>query len=190
MSSYAFSRTIVNGLWAPSAGDLSAAIKESMSLDVIVRASDSDLTVDFDVLLTEEQESTLSGIVAELTGESRALSSAKEVKFFAIDCRTQELIARGFSFGGKVFSLSASAQRTLLSAYSIHDGLDMTYPIVWNTIDNEDSITIENPQDFKEFYLAAFDTCRAWLESGTTLKSAVRAAASFEELEAVIDTRG
>lgn len=118
-----------------------------------------------------------------------SLEEARAAKAQAIDAVTQALIARGFTFNGKRFSLSAQAQATLLGTNSLKDSPYFTWPITWPTVDDNDVTTISGAQEFEMFFLTAVGTIRAILESGNALKVACTTAATLEELSAIVDPR-
>jgi len=117
------------------------------------------------------------------------LAEAKICKCAGIDHRTLELIAQGFVFAGKTFSLSQAAQSRLLGINQVRDNPAVTYPINWNTIDDSDVYPVPDSATLFSFYLTAMGTYRAHVDSGTTLKDQVRAATTKAEVEAIIDPR-
>lgn len=118
-----------------------------------------------------------------------ALSALKASACAQIDQRTTELIEEGFEFSGKRFSLSANAQNTLNGSYGLRDDPSFVYPVVWNTIDDADSLSIVDSFELRAFYLTAVGTYRAHLADGTDLKAAVRGAATVAALRDVVDNR-
>lgn len=117
------------------------------------------------------------------------LPVVKEARFADIDRRTEELIRQGFSFAGKVFSLSANAQQTYTGLYAIRAEPLLQYPVKVNTLDNLDHLLLADAAAIVGFYLTAVGTYRARLDSGTALKDQVRAAADAAAVQAVIDSR-
>lgn len=120
-------------------------------------------------------------------GLVQSLALAKQAKCKEIDTRTDELVGAGFTFGAKQFSLSLSAQLTLIGARL--SKTDLTYPVEWNTIDDGDKHSIANFGELDTFFLTALGTVRAHLDSGTSLKDQCRAATTIAELDAVVDNR-
>jgi hypothetical protein len=120
------------------------------------------------------------------------LEEARAARCAAIDARTRELIALGFSVGGQTFSLSREAQ-----AYWSGLGVLVTagllspsdYPIRVNTLDDIGAHDIASDAEAMTFFAAAATTVKARLGSGTALKDAVRAAATVAAVEAVADER-
>lgn len=117
------------------------------------------------------------------------LIEAKAAKFASIDARTDELIASGFTFASKQFSLSQAAQSRLMGINQVRDDENVTYPIKWNTIDDSDTYSIPDSATVLSFYLTAVGTYRTHVDSGTALKDQVRAATTVAEVDAVVDNR-
>ncbi len=141
-----------------------------------------------DFMFTQEQTAgdlaILSAVVA-----SHPVTLAKFEKVKDIDARTDQLIDAGFQYAGKQFSLSIPAQSKMTSAHQLKDHVLFLYPVVWNTIYDDDAYTIPDSADMDGFYLTAVGTIRAYLDSGTSLKDAVRAATTIVEVDAVVDPR-
>ena len=117
------------------------------------------------------------------------LAGMKAARIVAVDLRTDELIAQGFAFAGKVFSLSLAAQAKMTGIHAVKDHPAITYPIVWNTKDDLDHHSLASAAEVEGFYLTALGTIRAHLDSGTALHDAVNAATTQAELDAVVDLR-
>ncbi len=121
--------------------------------------------------------------------DGASLPLYKERKFVSIDKRTGELIAAGFTFAGKQFSLSTNAQNTFTGLYAIRDEPALSFPVKVNTLDDDGFVELTEPDDVRQFYLTAVSTYRAHLDAGTALKDAVRAATTSAELDAIKDPR-
>lgn len=117
------------------------------------------------------------------------LPTLKEEKFAAIDKRTGELIEAGFLFGGKRHSLSQKAQTTYTGLYAVRAEPLLSYPVKVNTLDDSGSTLLGSAADVQAFYLTAVGTYRAYLDAGTALKDAVRAATTVAEVAAIADGR-
>ena len=131
-------------------------------------------------------------VVTEMSSaekDAAELPSVKNAKCAAIDTRTAELIDQGFSYSSKTFSLSLASQSMLEGSYPVKNHVSLTYPIVWNTIDDLDTISLADATDLENFYLTALGTFRARRDSGTTLKDQVRAASTIAAVDAVVDSR-
>ncbi len=130
------------------------------------------------------------------TVDAARLSGYKTAKVTAVDAKTDELIALGFTFDSMQFSLSLGAQMKMVGTHQIKDALALTYPINWNSIDDEDVYAIGAGTDhaadaaiLDAFYLTGLGTLRAHLDSGTALKDSVRAATTIAAVDAVVDSR-
>jgi hypothetical protein len=125
---------------------------------------------------------SFDGVATELT-----LDEYKQIKFKEIDRRTAELIAEGFTYNSKVFSLSNNAQINLLGVdIKRNDGI---LPLTFNTIDDLDDITFTTAADVDSFFMVALATKKTHLESGNSLKVSIRNATTEAEVDAVVDTR-
>lgn len=138
----------------------------------------------FDSALSPSEETDFHDLVV-----AHKLPLAKKNKISEIDTRTSELIASGFSFAGQQFSLAQTSQLNLLGMDLAKDDPAITYPIYYNTLSDDGSVALNNATDIHNFYLTALGTKRAYLDSGTGLKDAVRAAITVAEVDAVVDNR-
>lgn len=120
---------------------------------------------------------------------TESLEVIKRAKVNAIDERTDALIASGFSFASKQFSLSLFSQNKIIGTHQIKDDAALVYPIRWNTLDDEDAIEIADATQLDGFYKTALGTIRARLDSGTALKDQVRAATTIADVIGVVDNR-
>jgi len=145
-------------------------------------------TVVTDVDLDAGQEAALAALAASYNG----IVPLQETKNASIDRNTGDLIGQGFQFPpstGLIFSLSAEAQTNLLGLESARLDPAFTYPVEWNSIDDEAVYEIPDAATAHSFYLTALGTIRAWKDSGTALKDQVRAATTPAEVAAVQDNR-
>jgi hypothetical protein len=144
-----------------------------------------------DVEMTPDLDGAEQAILDTLISDHKAdeLAYMKTKRAAEVDALTDELIKAGMSFGGKVFSLSPAAQLKMVAAYVTRNDPAFTFPVVWNTIDDLDTFSIDDAQDMSNFYLTGIGTVRAHLDSGTTIKDAIRAATTVAELDAVEDNR-
>lgn len=117
------------------------------------------------------------------------LQNIKNVRYTEIDKKTTKLISDGFTFSKKQFSLSSSAQNTLTGLYAIRDEVGLSYPILWNTLDDSDIFELSDSDMVKIFYLTAVATYRAHLDSGTVLKNSIRLAEDRAIIDSIIDER-
>ncbi len=117
------------------------------------------------------------------------LSSVKASKLLAIDARTDALIASGFVYSSKTFSLSLPAQIKMNGSHMVRDDPSFTYPVIWNTMDDNDTISLADSAALDAFYLTALGTVRSHLDSGTALKDQARAAVTVAVINAIVDNR-
>jgi len=143
-----------------------------------------NIVIEGDSLLNE---TALDALVA--AHEEESLAEYKALKNTAIDERTRELIEGGFSYNSKTFSLSQEAQAKLTGINQIRTEGDTSYPIKWNTIDDQDVESLSNAGEVLQFYKAAVSAYRGHVDSGTSLKDSVRAATTKAEVDAVTDAR-
>lgn len=116
------------------------------------------------------------------------LPGLKDGRYQQIDAKTEEVISRGFTFGGTVLSLSMAAQTNIANAFIAKDLL--TYPLRWNALNDEDEpISLANAAAVTAMYGTALAAKRAALDAGTALKDEVREATTVAELDAIVDTR-
>ncbi len=127
--------------------------------------------------------------MTEAEKNSNCLASCKAAKCAAIDSRTDELIAQGFTYSSKTFSLSDAAQNRIMGTHQVRDDAALTYPLKWNTIDDLDALELADSAAVHSFYLAALGTYRGHVDGGTSLKDQVRAATTHAAVEAITDSR-
>lgn len=172
-----------------------------LQLDAELRALDlgsttllgiSFLTGTCDVVLTNAPDPTdqaaIDSVIAAHTPLTE-LAKAKAAKYDRIDARTRALIERGFTFADKVFSLSLEAQAKIMGVNQVRDDPNVSYPIRWNTLDDEDYLDVADAAGMLAFYLTGVGTYRAHIDSGSALKAQVRAATTVEAVAAVTDER-
>lgn len=121
--------------------------------------------------------------------DAALLDAEKARRYSEITRRTHELIAQGFSFGGKQFSLSTNARIEVSAIHVVRDDPAVVYPIHWNTLADDDTLPLPDSATVHDFYLTAVGTYRACMDSGTALKDQIRAATTLAEVAAVVDTR-
>lgn len=141
-----------------------------------------------EAVLADDYTQAEKAIIDAAIANYDSLKIAKREKCLEIDLRTQSLIAQGFSYGGKILSLSDNAQRYYLG---LAIGAQMlTYPITVNALNDLDgTVTLNSANEALACYTVAMGTVAAHLGSGTALKSQVRAATSLVDLGAITDSR-
>jgi len=173
--------------------NLAAELKME-GIDARVDCSGTAVVVNTDVELTQEQVDTMSTKVADCkaSAEIGVLPALKAKKCGEIDARTDELIAMGFEYpssSGKMHSLSLQAQNKLNGLFALRDMPQVTYPLTYNTRDDDETIELVDSTAVVYFALTAFGTIRAHTDSGTALKDQVRAASTIAEVQAIADER-
>ena len=113
----------------------------------------------------------------------------KALRFKEIDERTGELVLNGFSYAGKVFSMSMNAQINIEALNSSRNDPAITYPIEYSTLDDNDNYFVQDATDIHNMYLTALGTKKSYVDSGTVLKDAIRAAINAVEVSQIIDNR-
>jgi len=118
------------------------------------------------------------------------LEQYRALRFKEVDQRTGELISEGgFTYLGKTFSMSSNAQTNILALDATRDDPAMTYPILYNTKDDLDTYEVPDSANLHGMYLTALGTKKAHTDSGSEIKSLLRAAVDENAIEAIIDNR-
>jgi hypothetical protein len=157
--------------------------------DIIYHNGNSSVYIYEPNFVSGDIESTEGGYWIKDNIEALDLDEYKELRYKEIDAKTEEKIKLGFSYAGKVFSMSANAQTNILALDNTRDDPAMSYPITYNTIDDLDSYAVINSTDLHNMYLTALATKKSWVDSGTNLKDAVRAAIDENAVSLIIDNR-
>lgn len=143
----------------------------------------------FELKLTPDQQTVLGQCIALTNSPTTTLQEAKQAKFEQIDKKTNEIIARGYVWEGVVLSLSLPSQTRLNGVYAMQDDPPGGYPIVWNSLDDNSFVTLEDAKDTVSMHDAAGNRLREVVDSGTAIKEEVRAATTVAEVEAIVDPR-
>jgi len=117
------------------------------------------------------------------------LNSAKQDRYNNIDAKTDLIIGRGFVFSGMTFSTSMEAQARMLGMLILSTNPLLQYPIIWNNLDDTGAITLPDAAMVQSFVLTGIGYYRAAIDSGSTLKAAVRGAVDIAAVRAIVDTR-
>ena len=117
------------------------------------------------------------------------LDQLKECRFQEIDDKTGVLISNGFTYDGKVFSLSVNAQTNILALDNSRNEPEIVYPITYNTIDDLDSYSVPDAATIHAMYLTALATKKGIIDAGTTLKQSIRDAVDIAAVNAIEDNR-
>ncbi len=124
-----------------------------------------------------------------VTAHRAGLVQVRSARYAEVDAKTDELIARGFPFQGLLFSTSIEAQSRMLGMDALRNDPAMTYPIVFNSLDDEAALTISDAATVHALVLTGIGYYRAVIDSGSALKAQVRAATTVDEVLAVVDPR-
>jgi len=103
----------------------------------------------------------------------------------AADWLAKDAIHDGFTYRGKTFSLSERAQITRTAMRQAKDAL--SYPVVVNTIDDDDTLELVNAAELESFCDAAVLAVRAALDQARRHKDDMRAATDVAGLRSVLD---
>lgn len=117
--------------------------------------------------------------------DAAGLGALKIKRYAEIDANTSALIAVGFVFEGKTFSLSIPAQinwNTLKSNES-----DFSWPVEVTKLNNDSYSLLQNK--LVSFWITGRDATVAHLDSGRALKKSIFDAADKAAVDAVVDTR-
>ena len=171
------------GTYKPS--QLREEIFSSLAIQPLSVCADGRIV--FGNALSSGEETTLYSVMDSHTID--ALAEAKLVKIAAIDSRTDQLIANGFTYSGVQFSLSANAQMKMVGTHEVKDDPALVYPLRWNSLDDSDYVDLPDAAALHAFYLTGLGTMRVLVDGGTVLKDAVRAATTIAEVDAVVDNR-
>jgi hypothetical protein len=144
-------------------------------------------TIKSDSVVIEEED--LNGCSDFNYYKELNLDDYKQVRYYEIDCKSQDLISNGFVYQNLTFSLSQNAQINLIALDETRNDPALTYPIEYNTIDDVDTYSITDATDLHSMYLTALATKKGVLDSGTVLKTEVRNCTTEAEVDAVIDNR-
>lgn len=106
-------------------------------------------------------------------------------KIEAIDNRTDELIAEGFDFNSKHFSLSLAAQTNWLGLAVLQGAL--TWPV--GITAGDDTTYSLALADLPAFLAAGMGVIKQSIDTGRALKEAAIAATTIEGINAVVDNR-
>jgi len=142
----------------------------------------------------EEVKTAITDFYNAIT-EADCLHVYQTLKMNEIRIKTNELIAQGYVFAGKTFALSRNIdgvymtdpQTNILALHTSKD--DLTYPIIFNTIDGFDYFSCPDGATIEAMYLTALATKKAYEDSATLLVQSVTAATTRSQVENIIDPR-
>lgn len=119
------------------------------------------------------------------------LAQAKTNKVMAIDMRTTELLALGFTFDSQQFSMTETAQRTWVSLGTALSLGMLTFPLQISTT-NDLPYNLATSQALLQFlgtYMLFQSGPTFPLSKGRVLKARVSVCTTVEEVAAIIDDR-
>lgn len=193
MSTHNHSRQLTNGQWNLPNPLRSTSLQQDLEAALPGKKfgwkADGDtieVTCDPDL---DASEAAILAAALDAHAADSGLEEKKHARARLVDARTDELIAAGMSYGGQMFSLSLQSQMKMTASYVTRNDQEFTYPVVWNNIDDSNTVSLNDATDVRNFYLTALGTVRAHLDSGTALKDQIRAATTQAELDAVEDNR-
>ena len=190
MSKHDYIRSVVDGAWDLTAGDLAKKVEVALPGKMFrVNCGDTSVAVEFDDELLPADVVVVDQEVSDLQAAFDALPKYKKHKTEEIDKKTDELIAKGFLFAGVCFSASDNARQRIIACDLMRDDPNTVYPIAWNSHDDTDKFSIPNSATMHAFALTAMGTLRAHIDSGTAFKDSVRGASSIFEVDLVVDDR-
>lgn len=137
---------------------------------------------------TETEKTNIIDFYNNITG-SDWLDFYKAEKMEEININTETLIQAGYTYSGLTFSLSEKAQTNILALYSTKDDPNLTYPIVFNTIDDLDTFEALDALTIANIYYSALTTKKTYIDSGTVLKEQIRVATSAAQIDLIQDNR-
>ena len=117
-----------------------------------------------------------------------SLAGLIEEKIVEIDKKTQEIIDKGFSYNGKVFSLSSNAQLNWLGL-KLGDAENLVLFPVSITTKFDEEYKIIDKDEMKVFYGMGLGYVKSIVDAGRDLKISAKAATSIEELNNIKDNR-
>lgn len=157
--------------------------------------SNSGLVVGFGGIIVRGDEVLITG--SDVTDQNAldALVSAhvavtldeqKVARKAAVDARTEELIAAGFVFDSRTFSLTDEWRGNWLSLYVLNSFVPQ-WPVPIPDIDGNFYDLAQ--AELNNFMAAGFQAAFNANLTGTTLKASINAATTQAELDAVVDSR-
>ena len=126
---------------------------------------------------------------AVVDDDPTALADHKEVRYAEIALKTEQLIENDtFTHAAKTFNLDTISRETWAGLEQAAGAGLVAFPQVIGASDN-DTHSITNAADLKNFYGAGFAVVKAHKESGRDLKKQIFDAATRAVVDAIVDTR-
>lgn len=142
--------------------------------------------IDFASNATLEQIEAANTFVENFDINNFLILQAKKDKNLKIDEKTQQIIAQGFPFASKRFSLSQNAQTNWTNMY-INKSI-LSKPLTVTTNDDE-AFQLETESDIQNFYMTGLVYVQSIINSGRALKLSVNNCSTLEEIENIVDER-
>ena len=161
-------------------------------LSPVFSTNSQSCVLSFSRALSTEEVGTLDTVVedySQATGpEVDELLVAQSAKLSEIDTNTRNIIHKGFDFNSEHFSLSDNAQKNWMgNLVAKGEGL-VTFPLAVTT-DDDAEYTISDETELVQFSATALAGVNTPIATGRALKLLVKAAATVEEVDAVVDDR-
>lgn len=115
------------------------------------------------------------------------LATEKRKRVYAVDMKTRRLIAQGFEWKGRRFSLSHEAQNNLMMMTTMRDRA--YFPLAFSTLDDSEVVNIHSTQELWQFVETATDRISSLLQQGRLLKRRILDAQTPLELNTILDDR-
>jgi hypothetical protein len=126
----------------------------------------------------------VNGQISQNDLDANWLDFLKHARYTEIDTKTGQLITLGFPWDGHTFSMSVNAQINWSNFPNLPDGL---FPL--NVMDILEDVYILQLANKTNFYLTALNYKNTQLQSGSALKTQIKACADEACVNAVIDNR-
>jgi hypothetical protein len=144
----------------------------------------SAVRIDFDPAASDEQKAAAQTVVAafdwfDFAGYQRAALAA-------IDARTAELLADGWTYAGKQFALDPASATIWLGV--MVSAAALTYPLEIGCVDHS-TYNLTGTGDVQAWYAAGVTRMQTIQTGGVNLKAAIAAATTQAGVDAVIDNR-
>jgi hypothetical protein len=127
----------------------------------------------------------VDGVISQAALDAEWLNYLKGTRYVEIDTKTGQLIAEGFTWDSKVFSLSINAQINWSNLPNLPDSI---FPLSISTINDEEVYTLSLANKMN-FYYTAVNGKNGPLQSGNTLKAQITACADEACVNSIVDNR-
>lgn len=192
MSENIYTRAQVDGVWDLNAKELNAQATAALTgVELVVRATGTQVTVVATPDLTAPQVTTLDGVVSSLQAAFDPLPTLKAAKVQAIRESTAAFIGQGAEWNGRVYMSTAQGRFDVLSIFAV--GVTAAtagfFPASVSTTDGTYREEFADAAAFAPFFVVMWGTYKYWKDSGGALRDQVNAATTAAEVAAVTDSR-